>query len=67
LLGEQLMRQSQSTQLLVSRTLQATESSLRNRVEGHDLRGWSENAQTAAKQSLESICRSAVARLRNIA
>jgi hypothetical protein len=66
-LGEQLARQAQGTQLLVSRMLQSTESSLRNRAEGQNLRAWGENAQTAAKQSIDSICRSAVARLRNAA
>ncbi len=64
-LGAQLARQTQSTQLLISRMLQSAESSLRNRVQGQDLRAWSENAQTVANESLDAICRSAVARLRN--
>jgi hypothetical protein len=63
--AEQLARQARNSALLLDRMLQSTESSLRNRLQGQDLRAWTEKAQTAGKESLDSICRSAVARLRS--
>lgn len=64
LLSEQLARQNQASQLALSRMLQSTASSLGNRLDGQKLGNWTATAETAGRQSLDSVYRSAVARLR---